>query len=1375
MKRPSVLLPQTLLLASTLLAATRLAAAPATDTWSSTPVGVNWNSTDWTGGNAPPQAGDSLVFATSTQTTLNNNFPGGTAFNGITFSGGSAFTLNGNSVLLSGAVNGNTIGIANNSGLTQTFGMNLSIDWGYYTFTGNSANGLALNGTLTLNAGGVAFFDPNVTSSLVNDSSGLISGLGGAGLTYSGSAFTGLAAMSGTAIVTYSGWPSVVSAPGTIGATTPGAAVNIELTDTAIGNYTLAGGTGITYANTIFLSAASANLLTVGSAAGAQTIDLGAVSGIGGFYLPAGNTVQALKIGSGSSTILTAGPETGPATPGTIVFAINGTSSANQALNNSTITDNGSGGKVTVVKTGTGSMFSGATLTNSYSGGTYIDQGEFQANYTNSFGTGPIYIAAGATAYITPSGTFTNALFLSPGHGTSYPVGGTTVSALALGGAGNTLTGPLTLLGAPIVTDQFTTIGASLGDRITLVEGGNSHSFNINGQITGTGTLELYAPLHSENFFLGNASLANPNTFTGGLILETGQNTFSKLNAANQLNGGTVTLIGASGKSCRLDLNGFSDAFGGLIAADNIANQCDNRGSVSCTLTLGARDASGTFGGTMTDGGAAKALNLIKIGAGTQTLRGANIIFGTVTISNGTFALSGGATLPNSPKISVASGAFFDASGLGGFTVGAAQTLAGLGTVVGSTVINGTVNPFMGAVGTLVNNGSVTFAGGGSYVWNINNAIGFAGTDSGWGLLNVTGGGNALAITATSGSPFNIKITSLTVGDVAGNAANFNPNNNYTWTIAQSASPITGFDVSAFHLDSTGFSNPMGNGSFTIGLSGDLLRLVLSFTSTPVITPPGLVNQTNCVGGTAVFAVTAGGATPPITFQWLEGTTVLVDGGTTLAGTPVSIVSSGHNSTLTLTGVQDTDAGGYTVNASDNFGALGTSSATLTVIDPPGNLNVVQFPDPTLSGGGVTRFTVTATGTPPFIYTWSRNGVPLVNGGHISGANTATLAVDVAAADAGSYTVMVANACGSPTTAGNPSVLNAVDTVPNQIIYEPFTSYAPQVFRPPSDTWEGVTNLFNQATGEPAWWFHASGSGIQMIVQLNDMGDGVNNQNGGSYPWPGLAGNSANCLYWTESLNSHLEFAQAGFAPGTTVYVSFVLSCVSLGTVNGTEDVIAAFCSPTDTTAYNWKLCTQISDHDASQYLLGLSKGNGHAGAQGVDANTTWASTPTLSQEDIFVVGCYTVNTGGTTATDDTVSLWINPDRATFNAAVAPPPTIGPSSFGVANSAIRDFSVHSVVAPASHRMADLRIGTTWASVTPPPGPTLSVASSPPNVIISWSTNWAGYVLESTPPLVPTSWTPISPPPPPYPLDSTGTNYGVSLSAGPGPKFFHLKK
>src|ERR1035437_5545638 len=364
MKRPCVLFLQALILSCALLGATQLASA-ASDIWIGGGADANWSTSgNWDpSGNAPPLAGDSLSFgvAGSSGPILNNTLTPGTAFSGLTFSsGGSVFTLNGNGILLSGSMS-NNIGIANLSGLAQVIGtMPLTVDWGYFTFSSSSPGTVALNGGMTLNAGGVALFDANVTSSapapLVNDPSGLISGLGGAGLTYSGAAraYPGLAPIGGTAIAAYSGWPSVIAAPGAIGANSAAGAQNIELTANAAGNYPFANNSNITYANTIFLSTASGGPLVLGNTAGAQTLDLGAVSGIGGIYVPAGVTAQAVTIGSGAQTILTAGPETGGAMPGTIVFAINGTSSANQASMNSTIKDNLSGGAVSVVKTGTG-------------------------------------------------------------------------------------------------------------------------------------------------------------------------------------------------------------------------------------------------------------------------------------------------------------------------------------------------------------------------------------------------------------------------------------------------------------------------------------------------------------------------------------------------------------------------------------------------------------------------------------------------------------------------------------------------------------------------------------------------------------------------------------------------------------------------------------------------------------------------------------------------------------------------------------------------------------------------------------------------------------------------------------------------------------
>ncbi len=77
----------------------------------------------------------------------------------------------------------------------------------------------------------------------------------------------------------------------------------------------------------------------------------------------------------------------------------------------------------------------------------------------------------------------------------------------------------------------------------------------------------------------------------------------------------------------------------------------------------------------------------------------------------------------------------------------------------------------------------------------------------------------------------------------------------------------------------------------------------------------------------------------------------------------------------------------------------------------------------TVTAGGSVTFTVVATGTPAPSYQWKKGGVALTNGGNVSGATTATLALsNVTSGDAALYTVTVSNGVGTAVTS-NPAVL----------------------------------------------------------------------------------------------------------------------------------------------------------------------------------------------------------------------------------------------------------------------------------------------------------------------------------------------------------------
>lgn len=83
--------------------------------------------------------------------------------------------------------------------------------------------------------------------------------------------------------------------------------------------------------------------------------------------------------------------------------------------------------------------------------------------------------------------------------------------------------------------------------------------------------------------------------------------------------------------------------------------------------------------------------------------------------------------------------------------------------------------------------------------------------------------------------------------------------------------------------------------------------------------------------------------------------------------------------------------------------------------------------------GGSASFSVTATGASSF--QWRKGGTPLLNGGNISGAQSATLTINpVGSGDAGSYDVVVTSSLGITATS-NPATLTIVD--PPAITDEP--------------------------------------------------------------------------------------------------------------------------------------------------------------------------------------------------------------------------------------------------------------------------------------------------------------------------------------------------
>src|SRR5690606_4229406 len=109
--------------------------------------------------------------------------------------------------------------------------------------------------------------------------------------------------------------------------------------------------------------------------------------------------------------------------------------------------------------------------------------------------------------------------------------------------------------------------------------------------------------------------------------------------------------------------------------------------------------------------------------------------------------------------------------------------------------------------------------------------------------------------------------------------------------------------------------------------------------------------------------------------------------------------------TLWLGSVKASDAGNYSVEVTNSYGAVSSSVATLSIVVPPA---ISTHPQPQIVAAGATAtFSVTVSGTAPFQYQWQKNGLDL------PGMNNATLVISGAeTSDEGDYSVVVSNSAG---------------------------------------------------------------------------------------------------------------------------------------------------------------------------------------------------------------------------------------------------------------------------------------------------------------------------------------------------------------------------
>lgn len=211
---------------------------------------------------------------------------------------------------------------------------------------------------------------------------------------------------------------------------------------------------------------------------------------------------------------------------------------------------------------------------------------------------------------------------------------------------------------------------------------------------------------------------------------------------------------------------------------------------------------------------------------------------------------------------------------------------------------------------------------------------------------------------------------------------------------------------------SLGVSTPsLSLPNLTLGDSGaysvTVSNVFGSVTSVPAIVvvtdPPRIVtqpvSQTAVAGRPITISVQAEGS-GPFSYRWFKNGIEL---GVTAAR-------------LMLSRVNAEDEGNYIVQISNQFGAVSSDSAALAVVEPVAI--TIQPVGGTISGQGTVPLSVTASGTAPLSYQWSKDSTVLL------GATDSTFLAN----SAGTYTVVVTNAAGSVISA--PAVVSAAPGAP---------------------------------------------------------------------------------------------------------------------------------------------------------------------------------------------------------------------------------------------------------------------------------------------------------------------------------------------------------
>ncbi len=513
----------------------------------------------------------------------------------------------------------------------------------------------------------------------------------------------------------------------------------------------------------------------------------------------------------------------------------------------------------------------------------------------------------------------------------------------------------LSLNGGTLLASASFTLDDNRG--ITLGTGGGTLSSTsgtilmVRNVIAGSGNLTVAGS--------GSVVLGVANTYTGATTCSAGTLTVQNQNAIQNSTfaGGAGVLVFDS------VVPNHIFTFGGLSGSSALSLQ-DNANN-AITLLAGNNGASTSFSGILNGSG-----SLVKIGAGTLTLAGANTYTGKTIVDNGALAINSDASLGANPANFTADQLTLDGGALlatASFTLGSNRGIT-LGESGGALAANSGANL---TIATVISGGSLTKTAGGTLT--LSGANTYTGrTIVGGGTLVISNDANL----GTNPSSFTADQLTLDGGTLLASGS-FTFGNNRGITLGTNGGTLSCGGTSPFTV-----ANAItGSGNLTVAGSGSVVLSTANTYSGATVVSSGTLTlqhqnaiQNSTFGGgagTLAFPNTRGGhvftfgglsGSTPLAIQDIVGHAVALSIGNNNAGTVYSGVLSGSGSltkigtgTLTLSGA-NTYAGPTTIVT----GALEVSN---TAGSATGRGAVTVDSGATLTGSGIIGGPVSVTGT----------------------------------------------------------------------------------------------------------------------------------------------------------------------------------------------------------------------------------------------------------------------------------------------------------------------------------------------------------------------------------------------------------------------------